>query len=326
MELVNSLAAKLLSPMVLAFALGIFATLIKSDLKFPEGLYIGLTIYLLFAIGLKGGVKLSATPMNEFYKPALGAILMCSLIPIWSYFILNKLGKFSVTNAAAIAAHYGSVSAVTFSESLSYMEVMDISFEGFMPTMLAITEVPAILIAIFLARTQSKEGNTSSWGKLLHELFAGRGTVLLIGGLVIGFLSGKKGFEQVAPLFDTPFKGVLALFLLEVGLVTGRKLGDLVKAGPFLIGFGLTMPILHACIGIYLGKTLGLSLGGSTIFGVLCASASYIAAPAAIRIALPEASPTYYLTSALAITFPFNIVLGLPLYLSIAKYIFGVNA
>lgn len=326
MELFNSLAAKLLSPMVLAFALGIFATLIKSDLKFPEGLYIGLTIYLLFAIGLKGGVKLSATPMNEFYKPALGAILMCSLIPIWSYFILNKLGKFSVTNAAAIAAHYGSVSAVTFSESLSYMEVMGVSFEGFMPTMLAIMEVPAILIAIFLARTQSKEGNTSSWGKLFHELFAGRGTVLLIGGLVIGFLSGKKGFEQVAPLFDTPFKGILALFLLEVGLVTGRKLGDLVKAGPFLIGFGLIMPIVHACIGIYLGKALGLSLGGSTIFGVLCASASYIAAPAAIRIALPEASPTYYLTSALAITFPFNIVLGLPLYLSIAKFIFGVNS
>ncbi|MBL0264322.1 MAG: sodium-dependent bicarbonate transport family permease [Leptospiraceae bacterium] len=326
MELFNSLAAKLLSPMVLAFALGIFATLIKSDLKFPEGLYIGLTIYLLFAIGLKGGVKLSATPMNEFYKPALGAILMCSLIPIWSYFILNKIGKFSVTNAAAIAAHYGSVSAVTFSESLSYMETMGVSFEGFMPTMLAIMEVPAILIAIFIARTQSKEESTSSWGKLFHELFAGRGTVLLIGGLVIGFLSGKKGFEQVAPLFDTPFKGVLALFLLEVGLVTGRKLGDLVKAGPFLIGFGLIMPIVHACIGIYLGKALGLSLGGSTIFGVLCASASYIAAPAAIRIALPEASPTYYLTSALAITFPFNIVLGLPLYLSIAKFIFGVNS
>ena len=325
MEVFNSLIAKLLSPMVLAFALGVFATLIKSDLKFPEGLYIGLTIYLLFAIGLKGGVKLSATPMAEFYKPALGAILMCSLIPIWSYIILNKLGKFSVTNAAAIAAHYGSVSAVTFSESLSYMETMGISFEGFMPTMLAIMEVPAILIAIFIARTQSKEESTASWGKLFHELFAGRGTVLLIGGLVIGLLSGKKGFEQVAPLFDTPFKGVLALFLLEVGLVTGRKLGDLVKAGPFLIAFGLIMPILHACIGIFLGKTLGLSLGGSTIFGVLCASASYIAAPAAIRIALPEASPTYYLTSALAITFPFNIVFGLPLYLSIAKIIFGVN-
>jgi uncharacterized protein len=326
MEIFNSLIAKLLSPMVLAFALGIFATLIKSDLKFPEGLYIGLTIYLLFAIGLKGGAKLSATPMVEFYGPALGAIIMCCLIPIWSYFILNKLGKFSVANAAAIAAHYGSVSAVTFSESLSYMEVMGVSFEGFMPTMLAIMEVPAILVAIFLARTQSQETSHSSWKKLLHELFAGRGTVLLIGGLVIGFLSGKKGFEQVAPLFDTPFKGVLALFLLEVGLVTGRRLSDLIKAGPFLIGFGLIMPVTHACIGIFLGSLLGLSLGGATIFGVLCASASYIAAPAAIRIALPEASPTFYLTSALAITFPFNIVFGLPLYLTIAKMIYGVNS
>ncbi len=325
MDIFNSLLAKLLSPMVLAFALGIFATLIKSDLKFPEGLYIGLTIYLLFAIGLKGGVKLSTTSMSEFYKPAFGAILMCCLIPVWSYFILHKIGKFSIVNSAAIAAHYGSVSAVTFSESLSYMEVMGVSFEGFMPTMLAIMEIPAILVAIFLARTQNRDDKNSSWGKLFHELFAGRGTVLLVGGLLIGFFSGKKGFEQVAPLFDTPFKGVLTLFLLEVGLVTGRKLSDLTKAGPFLIFFGLIMPILHAMIGIYLGKSLGLSLGGSTIFGVLCASASYIAAPAAIRIALPEASPTYYLTSALAITFPFNIVLGLPLYLSIAKIIFGVN-
>ena len=326
MEIFNSLIAKLLSPMVLAFALGIFATLIQSDLKFPEGLYIGLTIYLLFAIGLKGGAKLSATPMSEFYKPAFGAILMCCLIPIWAYFILNKLGKFNIVNAAAIAAHYGSVSAVTFSESLSYMEVMGISFEGFMPTMLAIMEVPAILVAIFLARTQSRDNQNSSWGNLLHELFAGRGTILLIGGLTIGFLSGKKGFEQVAPLFDTPFKGVLTLFLLEVGLVTGRKLSDLRKAGPFLIAFGLVMPVIHACIGISIGNILGLSLGGATIFGVLCASASYIAAPAAIRIALPEASPTFYLTSALAITFPFNIIFGLPLYLTIAKLIYGVNS
>ena len=186
--------------------------------------------------------------------------------------------------------------------------------------------VKVILVAIFIARTQNQDEIKSSWKKLFHELFAGKGTILLIGGLVIGFLTGKKGFEQVAPLFETPFKGVLALFLLEVGLVTGRRFGDLFKAGPFLICFGLIMPIIHACIGIFLGKTFGLSLGGSTIFGVLCASASYIAAPAAIRIALPEASPTYYLTAALAITFPFNIVFGLPLYLNIAKLMFGVNS
>jgi uncharacterized protein len=323
MDVLDTLVAKLVSPMVLAFALGILASLIKSDLKFPEGLYVGLTIYLLFSIGLKGGVKLSSTQMSEFIFPALGAIFMCTVIPIWSYFILLKIGKFSSDNSAAIAAHYGSVSAVTFSESMSYLDVMGIPFEGFMPSMLAIMEIPAILIAILLARVQSKESSTTSWKTLLQELFAGRGTVLLIGGLLIGFLSGKKGFEQVAPLFDTPFKGVLTLFLLEVGLVTGRKLTDLVTVGSFLICFGWIMPIVHACLGIYLGKMIGLSLGGSTIFGVLCASASYIAAPAAIRIAIPEASPSYYLTSALAITFPFNIVLGLPLYLSIAKYIFG---
>jgi hypothetical protein len=326
MDVMDTLVAKLLSPMVLAFALGILASLIKSDLKFPEGLYIGLTIYLLFSIGLKGGMKLSSTQLNEFYLPAIGAILMCCVIPIWSYFILNKIGRFSVDNSAAIAAHYGSVSAVTFSESISYMDMMGVTFEGFMPSMLAIMEVPAILIAILIARLNSKETSTSSWKQLFHELFAGRGTVLLIGGLLIGFLTGKKGFEQVAPLFDTPFKGILTLFLLEVGLVTGRKLHELVTVGPFLISFGLIMPILHACIGISLGKVIGLSLGGSTIFGVLCASASYIAAPAAIRIAIPEAQPSYYLTSALAITFPFNIILGLPLYYTIAKYIFGGSA
>ncbi len=325
MEVFNTLLSSLLTPMVLAFALGIFATLIKSDLKFPAGLYVGLTIYLLFAIGLKGGMKLSTTSFLDFYKPAIVAILICCLIPIWSYFILHKLGKFDHVNSAAIAAHYGSVSAVTFSESLAFMESLSISFEGFMPTMLAIMEVPAILISIYIAKSKQTNKEKIAWGKLLHELFAGKGTVLLIGGLIIGLLSGKKGYEQVAPLFDTPFRGVLALFLLEVGLVTGKRLGDLFSAGPFLIGFGLAMPVVHSILGIYLGKLAGLSMGGSVIFGVLCASASYIAAPAAIRIALPESSPTYYLTASLAITFPFNIMIGLPLYLTIAKTIFGEN-
>lgn len=145
-----------------------------------------------------------------------------------------------------------------------------------------------------------------------------------MGGLAIGLISGKKGFEQVAPLFDTPFRGVLTLFLLEVGMVTGRRLKDLVHAGPFLVGFGIIMPLIHSVIGIYLGYWAGLSVGGATLFGVLSASASYIAAPAAVRIALPEASPTYYLTASLAITFPFNVTVGLPLYYSIARWVYGV--
>lgn len=324
MDLVSSLFTSLSSPMVLAFLLGIFATVIKSDMKFPDGFYVSLTIFLLFGIGLKGGVKLSQATLAEFWKPGLGAIVICCLIPLWSYFILHKIGKFDAINAAALAAHFGSVSAVTFSEATAFMELVKEPFEGYMPSMLAIMEVPAIVIALFLAKTSSQsKGEKTNWGKILHELFTGKGTVLLVGGIIIGMITGKKGYEQVQPLFDAPFRGVLTLFLLEVGMVTGRRLGDLLKAGPFLIGFGIIMPFVHAVIGIYIGYYTGLSLGGATLLGVLCASASYIAAPAAVRIALPEASPTYYLTAALAITFPFNVTVGLPTYYTIAKSVFA---
>jgi hypothetical protein len=323
MDILYTLTLSLLSPMVLAFALGIVATLVKSDLKFPEELYIALTIYLLFAIGLKGGMKLSTTTLVEFWKPALVAVSVGVLIPIWCYAILTKFGKFDVANAAALAAHYGSVSAVTFGEGLAFLDALHETPEAFMPALLAMLEVPAIIVAIFIARTRMDKSNEQTpISEVLHELLAGKGTVLLVGGLVIGLLAGKKGFDQVAPLFDVPFRGILTLFLLEVGLVTGRRLPDLVKAGPFLVGFGLVMPVLHAALGVTAGWLIGLSVGGATMLGVLFASASYIAAPAAVRIALPEASPTYYLTASLAITFPFNVTLGLPLYHSFAKFLY----
>ena len=323
MDLLSSLGSAILTPMVLAFLLGILATLVKSDLKFPEGLYVGLTIYLLFAIGLKGGVKLSAISLSEFLKPAMIAILMCTCIPIISYLLLRYIGKFSIINASAIAAHYGSVSAVTFSEATAYMEFMQIPFEGYMASLLAIMEVPAILVAIFIAKYLDSKEETN-WKKILHELFTGKGNILLIGGMTIGILSGKKGMEQISPLFEAPFRGVLVLFLLEVGMITGKKLYDLKSVGFFLVAFGIIMPFIHAIIGIYLSHKIGLSMGGSVIFGTLCASASYIAAPAAVRLALPEASPSYYLTASLAITFPFNVVFGLPIYLNFAKSIYGV--
>jgi len=308
--------------MFLAFFLGIFATLIKSDLKFPDGMYTGLTIYLLLAIGLKGGVKLASTSFLEFYQPALAALFLCISIPLFAFFILTRLGKYDPTNAAALAAHYGSVSAVTFSEAMSFLESQNISFEGFMPSMLAIMEVPAIILALFLVKSKSG-GEHESLKKVMHELFAGKGTVLMMGGLFIGFVTGSKGLEQFGPLFDTPFRGVLVLFLLEVGIVTGRRLSDLKKAGFFLVSFGILFPIFNAMIAVLLGKLSGLSLGGATILGTLAASASYIAAPSAIRIALPEASPAYYLTASLAITFPFNLSIGIPLYLIFAKQIYG---
>ncbi|MGQ9805862.1 MAG: sodium-dependent bicarbonate transport family permease [Chlorobiales bacterium] len=321
----QAILGNLLSPMILAFLLGMAATLLKSDLKFPEELYLSLTIYLLIAIGLKGGYKLSLVSISEFYKPLSVAILLGSLIPIWSFMILRFLGKFDVPNAAAIAAHYGSVSAATFSATLAFLDAHDTAYEGFMPGLLAVLEVPAILIAIFLAKLLDKSGKTGSLSEVMRELLTGKSTVLLVGCLAIGLLSGKGGWEQVAPLFDAPFLGILMLFLLEAGLVTGRRLGDLKRVGVFLIVFGILMPLLHAILGLVVAKWSGLSVGGATIFAVLMASASYIAAPAACRVALPQASPTYYLTASLAITFPFNIIIGVPIYYKLAEWLYGFS-
>lgn len=311
--------------MVLAFALGIFATLVKSDLKFPDELYAALTIYLLFAIGLKGGMKLDGMSLSVVGLPLLCAVLLSVSIPIWSFFILKGPVRLSAPNAGAIAAHYGSVSAVTFSAVLAFLENAKVSVEGYVPALLAVMEAPAIIVAVFLAMRHSsgKSSQPGEFKHLLHDLLTGKGIVLLLGGLAIGLLCGKKGFDQVAPLFDAPFKGVLTLFLLEVGLVTGRRLHDLKSAGWRLVAFALAMPVLHGLLGAMLGKWCGLGLGGATVMATLAASASYIAAPAAVRIALPQASPALYLTSSLAITFPFNIVVGIPLYYGFAKFLFN---
>jgi uncharacterized protein len=325
MEFFESLSVSLLSPMVLAFVLGLVATLIKSDLKFPDELYTALTIYLLFAIGLKGGAKLDGLSISVVGLPLFCAVLLSICIPIWSFFVLKKFVRLDATNSGAIAAHYGSVSAVTFSAVLSYLENGKVAVEGYLPAMLAVMEAPAIIVGVFLAlyKTSEKSSEPTNFKKLLHDLITGKGILLLVGGLVIGLLSGPKGFSQVAPLFDAPFKGVLALFLLEVGLMTGKKLQDFKEAGWKLIVFAIAVPILHGILGALVGKWCGLGLGGATVLATLAASASYIAAPAAVRIALPKASPSLYLTSSLAITFPFNIVLGIPLYFAFTNFLFG---
>ena len=244
---------------------------------------------------------------------------------MWCYFLIRKFVRLDAPNAGAIAAHYGSVSAVTFGAVLAFLEVGNVPVEGFIPALLAVMEAPAIIVAVFLAMkskdlSSGKPGNLKA---LFHDLLTGKGILLLLGGLVIGLLAGKKGFEQVAPLFDAPFKGVLTLFLLELGLVTGRRTQDLKAAGWKLVAFALIMPVLHGLLGAWVGKWAGLGVGGSTVLATLAASASYIAAPAAVRVALPQASPALYLTSSLAITFPFNIVLGIPIYHSFAKILFS---
>lgn len=328
MDILDAIQANLLSPAVLFFGLGLLGAVLKCDLKFPEPLYAGLTIYLLVAIGFKGGVAIAEAGLAKVLVPASAALLLGALIPLWTYPLLRFGGKFPAVDAAAIAAHYGSVSAVTFIAATNYLKAVDQSYENYATAFLAVMESPAILVGVVLGKLGSRaSAETGSWLTPLkgavHEALLGRSVFLLVGALVIGALCGTSGMEKVEPFFVTPFQGVLALFLLEMGLVAGRRLGDLRKVGPFLLGFGIAAPLLNGALGVWLGRATGLELGGATLLGVLSASASYIAAPAAIRMSLPEANPTYYLTASLAVTFPFNIALGIPLCYEFAVWLYS---
>ena len=325
-DLFQAIQANLLSPAVLFFLLGVFATLSKSDLKFPEPLYLGLTIYLLTSIGFKGGVAISNAGLATVWLPALAAIVLGTLIPLWCYPVLRFLGRLSPVDSAAIAAHYGSASAVTFIAATNFLKSLDQPYEEFASAFLAVMESPAIIVGVVLGKLANQKPGELFGPTLktaLHEACLGRSVILLVGSMLIGFLSGQRGYEATAGFFVAPFQGVLALFLLEMGMVAARRFGDLRKVGAFLVAFGITMPILNGAIGVAVGQFVGLSLGGATLLGVLAASASYIAAPAAVRLSLPDASPTLYLTSVLAITFPFNITIGLPMYYEFAKWLFG---
>lgn len=326
MDFFEAIRANLLSPAVLFFVLGLIAALTKSDLKFPEPLYVGLTIYLLVAIGFKGGVAIAEGGIAKVWLPALAAMALGALIPLWTYPLLRFGGKLSAVDAAAIAAHYGSVSAVTFIAATNYLKVVNQPFESYTTAFLAVMESPAILIGVVLGKLGTKKPGESSGvslGRAMHEAIFGRSIFLLVGTLVVGALCGEVGMKKVEPFFVTPFQGVLALFLLEMGIVAGRRLEDLKKVGAFLLAFGVVVPLINGALGVCLGKLTGLGLGGATLMGVLSASASYIAAPAAIRTSLPDANPTLYLTSSLAITFPFNITLGIPIYLEIARRLYS---
>ncbi len=321
-DLLQAIQANVLSPALLFFVLGLLAAVLRSDLRFPEPLYVALTIYLLVAIGLKGGVAIAEAGWARVGLPTLAALLLGTVIPLWAYPILRFLGRFSAVDAAAIAAHYGSVSAVTFGAATQYLDRLGESYEAYASAFLAVMESPAILIGVLLGKLAARGSDTIRWSSIstaLREAVLGRSVFLLVGALGIGALSGRAGMDQVGPFFTAPFQGVLALFLLEMGMVAGRRLGDLRKVGGFLVGFGMVMPVLHGALGVGVGDWCGLTVGGTTLMGVLAASASYIAAPAAIRLSLPDANPTYYLTAALVITFPFNIALGVPLYYELAR-------
>ena len=325
-DIFQALTANLLSPAVLFFVLGVAAALLKSDLKFPEALYVTLTVYLLIALGFKGGVAIHEAGWRAVLVPALAAMALGALIPLWVYPLLRYVGKLRPVDAAAIAAHYGSVSAVTFIAATNYLKSIDVPYEPYATAFLAVMESPAIVVGVLLGKLQLGSGSGAgrtggAWLEVLREAMLGRSVFLLVGALIVGALCGTAGMSKVEPFFVTPFQGVLALFLLEMGLVTGHRLGDLRKVGPFLVACGIVLPLVHGALGLLLGKFAGLSLGGTTLMGVLAASASYIAAPAAMRLALPEANPALYLAPALAVTFPFNLTVGIPLYYGAARYL-----
>jgi hypothetical protein len=302
-------AQNLLSPMVLAFALGLAASAAGSDLRLPDPVHSLLSTYLLLAIGLKGGVAIATAGLGAVLVPALAALALGCAIPLWSFAVLAGPLKLARVDAAALAAHYGSVSAVTFVAATAWLDAAGRSHEGFLPALVAIMEVPAIVIGLLLAPRKN-----ASLGRALHEILLGKSIVLLAGGVAIGWLSGPRGYASVAPFFATLFQGLLTLFLLDMGAIAARRLRDLKRAGPAVAGFAILAPVLHGALGALAGRMIGLSPGGAMVLATLAASASYIAAPAAVRVALPEANPTLSLTAALGITFPFNLLVGLPLY------------
>jgi hypothetical protein len=315
----------MLDAVVLFFLLGLFARLVKSDLRLPEALYETLSIYLLLAIGLKGGIELSKQPMLELLPQILACMALGFAIPLVLTPLLRLLGL-SRVDAASLAAHYGSVSVVTFAVASAYLVAQGEPAESHAALWVAIMEAPGIVAGILLARlgVTDQDGRPAprvAWGELAHDVFLGKSVLLLAGGLLIGAVMGEAGTAPIAPVFMAPFKGVLALFLLELGLVAGGRLGELKRYGVRLVGFALLIPPVLALAGALTGLALGLSTGGIAIFATLSASASYIAAPTAMRMAVPEANAALSITAALGLTFPFNIVLGVPLYLEMARWL-----
>ena len=314
------LQLNLLSPITLAFALGILARMVRSEFSLPKDIYAGLGIYLLFALGLKGGVELAKVPLGGILLPILATLALGCIRPLTSYVALRRLARFGQVDSAGIAAHYGSVSAVTFIAALTFLDGVGEEVEGYLPTLLALLESPGIHIALAIGALKSSDSRPM--GAVLHEVLTGRTMVLLVGGLVVGYVMAPGTWEQVQLFYDGAiFKGALCLFLLEMGVVAGERLGDLKRTGLTLLVFGVAMALVHGALGVAFGLAAGLSTGGATVLGAMSASASYIAAPPAVRMTLPEANPTLSLTASLAITFPFNIVLGIPLYYQIALWL-----
>ncbi len=347
-SILKSLQENLLTPIPMCFALGVFCKVIHGGIKIPKELYYTIAIFLLMSIGFMGGHELANevkhNGVSTIWKPALVTLFLGCVTPVSAYLILRYVGRMSVADSAGIAAHYGSTSAVTYAVADAFVNQLSHKPDGFVPTLVTILECPGIAIALALGAMLSKgsqstenEGNgiessqEPQQGKLweaLYEVITGQSIMLMAGMLVIGYVSTnfmtEKGFTPFNDFFYSKgmiFRGALCIFLLEMGLVAGERLGDLKKVGPFLVAFGVLLPIFHGFLGAWLGHLAGLNLGACTIFAAIVSSASYIAAPPAVRLTLPEANPTLSITASLAITFPFNITFGIPLYYQMAQFV-----
>jgi hypothetical protein len=313
-----SVADTLLTAPLVAFVVALIATLLKFEVRLPEALYPILSTFLLLAIGIKGGKALADASLRDLWGPLLAALALGIITPLIAFAAMRTLGRFQVVDAAALAAHYGSVSAVTFTVVLTTLDAREIQFEGYMAGLLAVLEIIGIVVALFLAR---KSSDGSGWKSALGEVVRGRSIALLVAGLLIGAIVGAERLEPTDPLFNGLFPGVLALFLIEMGVTAAERLRDIRSTGVRLVLLGIAIPLVNGALGALAGKAAGLSTGGIAVLATLAASASYIAAPAAVRIALPKANPSLYITASLGVTFPFNLTIGIPLYIAMAQAI-----
>lgn len=323
-DMLTLAGANLLTPMILCFALGLFAALARSELTIPEAVAKGMSIYLLFAIGFKGGVSVADHGLDARLIAALMAgVALSFAIPFVAFALLKTMTRLSVTDAAAVAAHYGSISIVTFVTGSSVVQAAGLESEGYMVAVAAAMEAPAIISALYLASRFGGRAERMD-ADLWREILLNGSIVLLVGAFLIGLVTGQPGMAKIESFIVSPFQGVLCLFLLDMGLVAGRGMRSAkgVMTGGVLL-FGLLMPVIGAALGLGAGLGLGLSTGGVALMMVLAGSASYIAVPAAMRVALPDANPSVYLTLSLGVTFPFNLTIGIPAWVAVAKALGG---
>ncbi len=344
MDILQLIQSNLLTPIILFFLFGIIAARIKSDLKIPEAISEFLPIYLLAAIGLHGGIEMRNTGFENMLIPMLVAIGLSLLFTLNHYQILRRLGKFNIFDSYALASTYGAVGAVTFSVGLSFLKNQGVTSEGYLAAVLAVLEPVAFILAIFLtnmavskqirAKKQSFTTDETTdidvgletktkLSQVLHESITGKAIVILLGSIVIGYIIGESGFDSIRIVFDEMFTGAIVIFMIEMGIIAGQRLDDIKKVGIFLTAFAIIMPTFNGIIGVLVATAMGLSLGGSVMFGLLLASASFIAAPAVLRHTIPQANPSLYITSALGITFPYNIIILLPIMFTISTLVHG---